>query len=165
MANLLATPAAAFAISEACGLYPVHPRFLLYSFILLMYAWGAPHLGVGTGRTIAMPARVVSLQRHAVQGVALGEWQSIAWVGPKTSPPPTAPGRAAPWGPVPTADVPEIEEPEPEPVKAKPLPPVPGEVRETPPQPAIPSPASSPSVSRVASKLNVQQVSIRVKFK
>lgn len=65
------------------------------------YAWGAPHLGVGTGRSIATPTRVAALQKHNVQGVAPGEWQSLAWVGPKSLAPPLAPGLAPAWGPIP----------------------------------------------------------------
>lgn len=69
-----------------------------------IYAWGTPHLGVGTGRTIATPARVAALQKHNVQGVAPGEWQSLAWMAPKGVAPPLTPGLAPAWGPVPAVE-------------------------------------------------------------
>jgi hypothetical protein len=77
------------------------------------YAWGAPHLGVGTGRTLATPTRVATLQNYNVQGVAPGEWQSLAWMGALATPPPLAPGLAPAWGPVPTEEVADDDESDP----------------------------------------------------
>eukprot|EP00026_Physarum_polycephalum_P001279 Phypoly_transcript_01280.p1 GENE.Phypoly_transcript_01280~~Phypoly_transcript_01280.p1 ORF type:complete len:936 (+),score=129.43 Phypoly_transcript_01280:95-2809(+) len=75
-----------------------------------LYAWGAPHLGVGTGRTLATPTRVATLQKYNVQGVAPGEWQSLAWMGSLNTPPPVAPVLVGPWGPVPTEKTPEEDD-------------------------------------------------------
>ena len=36
-----------------------------------LYAWGKPHLGVGSGRVIGRPIRVASLQKVRVQGITL----------------------------------------------------------------------------------------------
>eukprot|EP00026_Physarum_polycephalum_P001398 Phypoly_transcript_01399.p1 GENE.Phypoly_transcript_01399~~Phypoly_transcript_01399.p1 ORF type:complete len:917 (+),score=105.43 Phypoly_transcript_01399:210-2960(+) len=61
-----------------------------------LYAWGKPHLGVGSGRVMGRPIRVASLQKVRVQGVAGGEWQTFAWVSSHDLSPPSPPS-LWPW--------------------------------------------------------------------
>eukprot|EP01132_Coremiostelium_polycephalum_P002873 gene2873-3571_t len=49
-----------------------------------LFAWGQPHLGLGTGLTIKRPTRVESTQTMAVLDIQSSDWQGVCIVGPKT---------------------------------------------------------------------------------
>eukprot|EP01133_Synstelium_polycarpum_P006915 gene6915-8041_t len=61
-----------------------------------LFAWGEPHMGVGTGMPIRTPTRVASTQGVAVQNVCASDWQCMALVANRSQGGPIPPGIATP---------------------------------------------------------------------
>ncbi|EFA76379.1 hypothetical protein PPL_10144 [Heterostelium album PN500] len=57
-----------------------------------LFAWGNPHIGIGTGMKIKSPSRIESVQGAIVQQVAASDWQCLCLVSPTSTPVKKAPG-------------------------------------------------------------------------